>query len=235
VATAHIGAEPGAIAPCVLMPGDPRRAQRIAADLLEGARCVTEIRGILGFTGTYQGQPMTVMASGMGVPSISIYATELYRVYGVERIIRVGTAGALQESLMLGDVVIASAAHTDSTAATIRVPGVTLSLTPSPRLLAAAMAIAGPAAHVGPVFCSDYFYLDRPEVIERLIGLGTLAVEMEAAGLYSVALAEGREALTVLTISDHVKTGEVMDAETRETQYHDMVDIAARTLLDRSQ
>ncbi|SEL78391.1 purine-nucleoside phosphorylase [Streptacidiphilus jiangxiensis] len=231
--TPHIAAGPADFAPRVLMPGDPLRARRIAQDFLTDARQVTDVRGILGFTGTYRGEPMSVMASGMGAPSMSIYATELFRFYGVQRIIRVGTAGALQESLSLGDVIVVSAAHTDATAATVRVPGVTLSLAPSPRLLVDALAAAGDDAQVGPVLSSDYFYLDRPEVIDRLTALGTLAVEMEAAGLYAVAAAEQREALTVLTVSDHIRTGEAMDAATRETRYQRMVDIAARALLAR--
>lgn len=231
--TPHISAGPADFAPCVLMPGDPYRARRIAADLLTDARQVTDVRGILGFTGSYLGESMSVLASGMGAPSISIYATELFRFFGVRRIIRVGTAGALQESLALGDVIVVSAAHTDATTATIRVPGVTLSLAPSPLLLRDAMAAAGDAAHVGPVLSSDYFYLDRPEVIDWLAALGTLAVEMEAAGLYAVAAAEHGEALTVLTVSDNLRTGEAMDSATRETRYQRMVDIAARALLAR--
>ncbi|MEY9872035.1 purine-nucleoside phosphorylase [Streptacidiphilus sp. MAP12-33] len=233
MATPHISAEPGDFAPRVLMPGDPLRARRIAEDLLTDAKQVTDVRGILGFTGTYRGEPLSVMASGMGAPSMSIYATELFRFYGVRRIVRVGTAGALQESLGLGDVIVVSAAHTDATTATVRVPGVSLSLAPSPRLLVDAVSVAGDAAQVGPVLSSDYFYLDRPEVVDRLTALGTLAVEMEAAGLYAVAAAEGGEALTLLTVSDHIRTGEAMDSATRETRYQRMVDIAARALLVR--
>ena len=228
--TPHIAAGPDAIAPLVIMPGDPKRARRIAEELLDDPRLVTEVRGISGFTGTLRGRPVTVMASGMGAPSISIYATELFRFYSVERIIRVGTAGALQESLSLGDVVVASAAHTDSSLPTVCLSGVTLSLAPSPRLLAAAMA-AAPAARVGPVFSSDHFYLSRPALLDGLSGLGTLAVEMEAAGLYSVAAAEGREALTIVTISDHIRTGEAMSADLRESRYAAALDVAVRTLL----
>lgn len=228
--TPHIAAGPDEIAPLVIMPGDPKRARRIARELLDDARLVTEVRGIPGFTGTLRGRPVTVMASGMGAPSIGIYATELFRFYGVERIIRVGTAGALQESLSLGDVVVASAAHTDSSLPTVRMAGVTLSLAPSPRLLAAAMA-AAPAARVGPVFSSDHFYLSRPALLDGLTEVGTLAVEMEAAGLYGVAAAEGREALTIVTISDHIRTGEAMSAELRESRYEAALDVAVRTLL----
>lgn len=232
MATPHIAAEPGEIAPAVIMPGDPKRAQRIAEDLLDDPRLVTDTRGVLGFTGSVGGQPLTVLASGMGAPSISIYATELYRFYGVERIVRVGTAGALAASLRLGDVVIASAAHTDSSLPSLRVPGVTLALAPSPNLLSTAMA-AAPEALVGPVFSTDHFYLHRPDVLDALAGLGTLAIEMEAAGLYGVATAERREALTVVTITDHVRTGEQMPAELRETRYAAALDIAVRTLLTR--
>jgi len=231
--TPHIAAGPDEIAPLVIMPGDPRRAQRIANELLDDPRLVTEVRGIPGYTGTLQRRPVTVMASGMGAPSISIYATELFRFYGVKRIIRVGTAGALQDDLRLGDVVVASAAHTDSSLPTVRMAGVTLSLAPSPRLLAAAMA-AAPAARVGPVFSSDHFYLSRPALLDALSAVGTLAVEMEAAGLYGVAAAEGREALTVVTISDHIRTGEQMPAEIRESQYRAALDVAVRTLLTRT-
>jgi purine-nucleoside phosphorylase len=232
MATPHIAAEPGEIAPSVLMPGDPKRARHIAEGLFDDPRLVTDVRGVLGFTGSVGGRPLTVLASGMGGPSISIYATELYRFYGVERIVRIGTAGALAASLHLGDVVIASAAHTDSSTPTLLVPGVTLSLAPSSRLLATAMA-AAPAALVGPVFSSDHFYLDRPDVLDALTGMGTLAIEMEAAALYAVAAAERREALAVLTISDHVRTGEAMPAALRETRYEDALDVAVRTLLDR--
>jgi purine-nucleoside phosphorylase len=231
--TPHIAAGPGEIAPAVIMPGDPRRARRIAEQLLDDPRLVTEVRDIPGFTGRLRGRPVTVMASGMGAPSISIYATELFRFYGVERIVRVGTAGALTESLRLGDVVVASAAHTDSSLPTVRMAGVSLSLAPSPRLLYAAMA-AAPAARVGPVFSSDHFYLSRPTLLDALSEVGTLAVEMEAAGLYSVAAAEGREALTIVTISDHIRTGEEMPAELRESQYEAALDVAVSTLLARS-
>ena len=231
--TPHIAAGPDEIAPAVLMPGDPRRAERIAHDLLADSRLVTDVRGVPGFTGTIEGRPVTVMASGMGAPSISIYATELFRFYGVERIIRIGTAGALVDSLCLGDVVVASAAHTDSSLPTVRVAGVTLSLAPSPYLLCAAMA-AAPAARVGPVFSSDHFYLSRPGLLDALSDIGTLAVEMEAAGLYGVAAAEGREALTIVTISDHIRTGEEMSAELRESRYEAALDIAVRALIPRS-
>jgi purine-nucleoside phosphorylase len=235
VATPHIGAAPGEIAPLVLMPGDPHRARRIAETFLQGARQVTEVRGILGYTGHFEGQPMSVLASGMGIPSVSIYATELFRHYGVRRVVRVGTAGAIPAAVGVRDVVIASAAHTDSHLSQLLVDGVTLSLTPSYRLLRAAADAAARNAgsiHVGPVLTTDHFYLERPGVFDAMERCGALAVEMEAAGLYAVAAAEGCEALAVLTISDHVRTGESLSAQERETCFERMLDIAATALVD---
>lgn len=243
VGTPHIAAAPGDFAPLVLMPGDPRRARRIAETFLDDARLVTDVRGILGYTGSHRGVPMSVLASGMGIPSVSIYATELFRHYGVRRIVRVGTAGALPVSVAVRDVVIASAAHTDSSVSRLLVNGVTLSLAASYWSLRAAVDAAdavereasddspGGAVHIGPVFSSDHFYLDRPAVLDALERRGTLAVEMEAAGLYAVAAAEGGEALAVLTVSDHVRTGEALSAADRETCFDRAVRIAASALL----
>ena len=234
--TPHISAADGEIAPVVLMPGDPRRAARIADDVLTDARLVSDVRGIGVYTGTYQGRPMSVMASGMGLPSISIYATELYRFYGVRRIVRVGTCGAILPAVRVRDVVIASAAHTNSSVSGTLVPGLSLSLAPSYPLLRAAadaaQAVTGVGVHIGPVFASDHFYEWGPNAIETLTRLGTLAVEMEAAGLYSVALAEGGEALTVLTASDHLlDPSQDLTPQQRETSYRAMVTIAADALL----
>lgn len=231
MATPHIHAESGDFAPDVLMPGDPRRAMRIAETVLTDARLVTEVRGILGYTGTFDGRPVSVLASGMGMPSISIYATELYRFFDVRRIIRIGTAGGMAPHLEIGDVVIASAAHTDSAMSANRIPGIHYSHAPTWSLLAAAAAageVTGPPApdlvegadggkaapsrrrrrartprtYVGPVFSSDAFYADRPATTELLVKHGTLAVEMEAAALYATADVEGREALAICTVSD---------------------------------
>lgn len=240
--TPHIGAQAGDLAPDVLMPGDPRRATRIAETVLSDARLVTEVRGVLGYTGTFDGRPVSVVASGMGMPSMTIYATELFRFYDVQRIVRIGTAGAMAPHLELGDVVIASAAHTDSAIPAGRVPGVTYSHTPSFHLLAAAAEAAGVArrparpaeepptttggrrrrrarkgtVHVGPVFSTDLFYADRPETVQRLVDHGTLAVEMEAAALYGVADAERREALAICTVSDLLFKDAALSAEERE-------------------
>jgi len=240
MATPHIGAEPGDFAPDVLMPGDPRRAQRIAETVLEDARLVTEVRGIVGYTGSFDGRPVSVLASGMGIPSISIYATELFKFYGVERIIRIGTAGGMAHHLDVGDVVIAHAAHTDSHVSANKIPGIHYSHAASFALTAAAAAAAGvgPGAgaqaratetstgrrrrrkngsvYVGTVFSSDVFYADRPATMEAMVAHGTLAVEMEAAGLYAVADQHGKQALAICTISDLLFRDASLSADERE-------------------
>ncbi|MET9454386.1 purine-nucleoside phosphorylase [Streptomyces canus] len=231
--TPHISAAPGDFAPDVLMPGDPRRARRIAETILQDARLVTDVRGIEGYTGTYRGVPLSVLASGMGMPSVTIYATELFRFYGVRSIARVGTAGGIPASVGLRDVVVATAAHTDSAMGSRRIDGVHLSHTASFRLAAAAARAAGTGGHihVGPVFTTDHFYLERPALFERLEAHGTLAVEMEAAGLYATAAAEGGHALAVLTVSDHVRHAEALTPAERETDFDRAVTIAATALL----
>ena len=234
--TPHITAELGEIAPLVLMPGDPKRAARIAETLLTDAKLVSEVRGIGCYTGTYQGVPMSVMASGMGVPSISIYATELYRFYGVQRIVRVGTCGAILPGVKVRDVIISTASHSNSSSPQLEVPGLTLSYAPTFDLLRGAVAAAenteGVGVHVGPTYCSDHFYLSQPHWIQALADRGTLGVEMEAVGLYGAAMREGKEALVVLTASDHLlDASEDMSAEERETSFNAMVTIAAQALL----
>lgn len=240
MATPHIGAEPGDFAPDVLMPGDPRRAQRIAETVLDDARLVTEVRGILGYTGSFDGRPVSVLASGMGIPSISIYATELYKFFGVERIIRIGTAGGMARHLDVGDVVIAHAAHTDSHVSANKIPGIHYSHAASFALTAAAAVAAGVgpgtenhgrkeeggtgrrrrrksgAVHVGTVFSSDVFYADRPATMDAMVAHGTLAVEMEAAGLYAVADQHGKQALAICTISDLLFRDASLSSDERE-------------------
>ncbi|CAM5606930.1 purine-nucleoside phosphorylase [Streptomyces canus] len=231
--TPHLSAAPGDFAPDVLMPGDPRRARRIAETILQDARLVTDVRGIEGYTGTYRGVPLSVLASGMGMPSVTIYATELFRFYGVRSIVRVGTAGGIPASVGLRDVVVATAAHTDSAMGSRRIGGVHLSHAASFRLAAAAARAAGTGGHihVGPVFTTDHFYLERPALFEQLEAHGTLAVEMEAAGLYATAAAEGGRALAVLTVSDHVRHAEALTPAERETDFDRAVTIAATALL----
>ena len=237
MATAHISAAPGDFAPDVLMPGDPRRARHIAETVLDDARLVTEVRGILGYTGTHEGRPVSVLASGMGMPSIAIYATELFRFFGVRRIIRIGTAGGMSPILEVGDVVIATAAHTDSSLSANRIPGIHYSHAPNFALAAAAVAAAttttattgtttttgtgaasvgAGAVYAGAVLSSDAFYADRPQTTELLVKHGTLAVEMEAAALYAVADAEGGQALAICTISDLLFRDASLSADERE-------------------
>ncbi|MCL3776624.1 MULTISPECIES: purine-nucleoside phosphorylase [unclassified Actinomyces] len=237
MATPHIAAEPGDFAPAVLMPGDPRRAQRIAEAVLTDARLVTDVRGMLGFTGTYEGRPLSVMGSGMGQPSFTIYATELFSQFGVERIIRVGTAGGISPEVKVGDVVIATGAHTDSAMNQLRVPGVNFSAVADFRLALAAYE-AGVAAglgerlHAGTILSRDHFYFTPEGQTQALAGYGTLCVEMEAAALYGVAAEFGRQALAVLTVSDHLldHSGDMSAAE-RETRFQDSLALAVAAAL----
>lgn len=220
MATPHLSAEPGDFAPTVLMPGDPRRARRIAEELFDDPRAVTEVRGILGFTGTHGGAPVSVLASGMGGPSIAIYATELARFYGVTRIIRVGTAGGVHPDLGLGTVVAASVAHTDSAMTATWVPGVSFGAAPAFGLLRAAVEAAerdGIPLRVGAVLSSDTFYGDDRAL--RAAEFGTLAVEMEAATLYAVGAREGIETLALVTVTDDLTTGEQLSSAERETGF----------------
>ena len=234
MATPHISAQPGDLAPFVLMPGDPRRARRIAEEFLDDARLVTEVRGILGFTGTHDGRPVSVLASGMGGPSIAIYATELARFYDVTRIVRVGTAGGLQPGMPLGTVIAASVAHTDSAMTTGWVPGVALGAAPAFGVLRAAVETAerdGVPLRVGAVFSSDTFYGDDPSLPGRLAALGTLAVEMEAATLYAVGAKEGIETLALVTVTDDLTTGEQLSSDERETGFGAAAGLALAAVL----
>lgn len=240
MATPHIAAERGDFAPAVLFPGDPRRAKRIAELVLTEPRLVTDVRGMLGFTGTVAGQPLSVMGSGMGQPSATIYAHELFSEFDVQRIIRVGTAGGIAPTVAVGDVVIGLGAHTDSAMNQHRIPGVNFSAVASFDLAAAAVAAAraeGPSAedgaiHVGTIISRDHFYLEVPGQTEKLGQYGVLAVEMEAAALYAVAAEHGREALAVLTVSDHLldHSGD-MTAEERETKFQRALRLAVAAAL----
>lgn len=207
--TPHIAARPGQIAPAVLLPGDPRRAERIAARLMPGATKVSDVRGNGVYTGEVEGTPLTVMASGMGMPSTGIYATELFEHYDVQRIVRVGTAGGLSPDVAVGDVVIGLGAHTDSAFNDERIPGIRFAAMASYPLVAAAVAAAeelraDAAVHVAPIVSRDHFYGNPPEQVRLLAEHGTLAVEMEAAALYAIAAQHGRQALAVCTVSDHL-------------------------------
>jgi purine-nucleoside phosphorylase len=232
----HIGARPDQVAPYVLMPGDPLRARWIAQTFLEDAECYTEVRGMLGFTGTYRGERVSVQGSGMGLPSLSIYANELLDEYGVRTIVRVGSCGALTEDLALRDIVIASGACTDSSMNRIRFEGLDYAPVADFSLLRsaydAALGRAMPAkTHVGLLFSSDSFYHPRPELAARLVEYGALAVEMEASALYTLAAKFKARALAVCTVSDHIVTGEQTSSHEREQTFDDMVEVALAAIL----
>jgi purine-nucleoside phosphorylase len=227
----HIGAEPGQIAPYVLLPGDPLRARWIAETFLEDATCYSEVRGMYGYTGTYRGERVSVQGSGMGLPSLSIYVTELFAEYDVRSVVRVGSCGALTEELALRDLVIASGACTDSSMNRIRFEGLDYAPVADFDLLRAAHDASTArdlqvAAKVGLVFSGDTFYSPRPELTRRMADYGVLAVEMEASALYTLAAEFGRRALAVCTVSDHIVTGEQTTAQEREETFTDMVGIA---------
>jgi purine-nucleoside phosphorylase len=231
----HISAQPGEIAARVLLPGDPLRAQWIAETFLESAKCYSKVRGMLGFTGTYRGVEVSVQGSGMGMPSASIYAHELINDYGVQSLIRVGTCGALSAKLRLRDVVAAIGSSTDSAMNRLRFDGlVDYAPVADFGLLRTAVDVAnarGVALVVGPIFAADAFYTDRPDLYDRLAAYGVLAVEMESAALYTIAARFGVRALTLLTVSDHIKTGEHSTAHERQETFAQMVDIALDTVI----
>ncbi len=225
----HINAEAGAIASTVLMPGDPLRAKFIAETFLENAVCYNEVRGMYGYTGFYKGKRISVQASGMGIPSISIYAHELINSYGVKNIIRVGTCGSLREDVKIKDVIIAMAASHDSNINLQRFEGMTYAPTASFELLNKAYLAAqklGIEVKVGNIFTTDTFYHDVFEDWKRWANFGVLAVEMETAGLYTLAGKYGVNALTIMTVSDHLVTGEATSAAERQTTFTEMMKIA---------
>jgi purine-nucleoside phosphorylase len=227
--TIHIGAAPGDIAETVLMPGDPLRARWAAETFLDNPVCVNETRGMLGYTGTWRGSRVTIHGSGMGMPSLSIYANELIRDFGAKTLIRIGSAGGMQPHVKLRDVVLAMTSSTMSTPS----KGFFRELNYAPcadfNLLQSAFAAAqkkGVATHVGGIYSSDVFYDERPDLNEQMTRHGILAVEMEAAELYTVAARYQCRALAVLTISDHLQTGEALPSADRQSSFGDMVEIA---------
>ncbi|GAB3598058.1 purine-nucleoside phosphorylase [Microbacterium tumbae] len=229
----HIAAEPGRIAPVVLFPGDPLRAKWIAETFLDDAELYTETRGMLGFTGTWEGHRVSVQGSGMGVPSMSIYANELFQDYDVQTIVRVGSCGALTERLKVRDIVIANGACTDSGVNRVRFHGLDYAPVADFSLLRAAVEASEsepPEAdvHVGLLLSSDQFYSTRPELNEPFVRHGVLGVEMETSGLYTLAAYHGRRALSICTVSDHIVTGEQTTATEREQTFGDMIRIALR-------
>ncbi|MCU9847378.1 purine-nucleoside phosphorylase [Defluviimonas sp. WL0024] len=227
--TIHIGAKSGEIAETVLMPGDPYRAKWAAETFLKDAVCVNQVRGMLGFTGTWNGHRVTIQGSGMGMPSLSIYANELIREYGAKTLIRIGSAGAMLDTVKLRDVVIAMTASTISTPSRGFFKEMQFAPAADFGLLERAVAAArakGTRIHVGGIYSADVFYDERPDLTEMLARHGVLAVEMEAAELYTVAARHGARALAVLTVSDHLLTHEALPSEDRERSFGDMVEIA---------
>ena len=236
--TPHINAAPGDFAPIVLMPGDPKRSRFIAENFLENTRLVNDVRGVQGYTGTYQGVPVSVMASGMGMPSIGIYSHELFHVYGVEGILRVGSCGAMRKDVRVRDIILGQGACTDSRfVAQFRLPGDF-----APLADFALLSLAAEKAremklpfHVGNLLSSDVFYKDEEGVppeetaTARWAKMGVLAVEMESAALYMTAARAGKRALAICTVSDHLITGESTTSEERQNSFTDMITLALRT------
>ncbi len=229
----HIEAKKGEIAQTVLMPGDPMRAKWIAETFLKDAHCYNDVRGMLGYTGTYHGKPVSVQGSGMGIPSAMIYYHELINDYGVKNIIRVGTAGSYQKEVKIRDIVLAMAASTTSGINNSRFINADYAPTANFELLLKAASYAkekGIAIKAGNVLSSDEFYTDDPEDYKLWAKFGVLCVEMEASGLYTIAAKYNIRALAILTISDSLVTGERSSADERESTFRDMVDIALHLL-----
>ena len=225
----HIGAKAGQIAPTVLMPGDPLRAKHIAETFLDDAVCFNEVRGMLGFTGMYGGKRISVMGSGMGIPTISIYVTELVTQYHVKSVIRIGTCGGMQPQMKIGDIVLAMATSTDSQINKLRFGGMDYAPTASFLLLLKAYQAAlrrNARVMVGPVLSSDTFYGDDPNWWKIWADYGILAAEMETAGLYTLAAKYKIDALSILTVSDNPLTGEEASSEERQKKFMQMVEIA---------
>ncbi len=231
--TPHLSAGPGEFAEAVLLPGDPLRAKHIADRFFDDAVQVNAVRNALGFTGTYRGMAVSVLGTGMGIPSASIYTKELVTEYGVERLVRVGSCGAVQDDLGLRDVILAAGACTDSGVNRARYAGLDFAAIADFGLLRSAAEAAerhGVDVRVGNVHSADLFY-DPRGLAPTMQAMGVLAIEMEAAGIYGVAAEFGARALTVLTVSDHVLSGEQTSSEERETTFDDMVAIALDGLI----
>lgn len=227
--TPHISAAIGDIAETVLLPGDPYRAKWAAETFLDNPKLVNEVRGMFGFTGTYKGNPVTIHGSGMGMPSLSIYANELITEYGAKTLIRIGSCGAMQEDIKVRDVIIGMTATTLSTPSRGIFKDINFAPCADFGLLEKAVAAArakGTATHVGNIYSSDVFYDERPDLNEIMIRHGILGVEMEAAELYNLAARHGVRALAVLTVSDHLITHEALPSSERESSFGDMVEIA---------
>ncbi|MFB9757766.1 purine-nucleoside phosphorylase [Ectobacillus funiculus] len=225
----HIEAKQGEIAETILLPGDPLRAKYIAETFLEDAACYNHVRGMFGFTGTYKGKRVSVQGTGMGIPSISIYVNELIQSYGVKNLIRVGTCGGIQKDVKVRDVILAMTSCTDSSINRLTFPGFDFSPCANFDLLRKAYEAGigkGLYVRVGNVLTADIFYRESMDIVKKLGDYGVLAVEMETTALYTLAAKYGVNALSVLTVSDHIFTGEETTAEERQTTFNDMITIA---------
>ncbi len=232
MATKHMNAAPGDFAETVLMPGDPLRAQYITDTYLEDARRVSDVRNMWGFTGTYKGMAVSVMAHGMGIPSASIYCTELITEYGVKRVVRVGSCGTSHPDVQLRDIIIAMGASTDSSCNRIRFGGYDYAALASFDLVSKAVDAAERNKvryHVGNIFSADLFYTPDPGMFETLAKYNVYGVEMEAAGIYPIAAENGAEALAICTVSDDIRTGEHLSTDERQTTFDEMIRVALET------
>ncbi|MRH44760.1 purine-nucleoside phosphorylase [Aquibacillus halophilus] len=231
----HIGAKTGDIADKILLPGDPLRAKYIAENFLENVTCYNEVRGMYGYTGTYKGEKVSVQGTGMGVPSISIYVNELIQSYDVQKLIRVGTCGAIQKDVQVRDVILASTSTTDSQMNRMVFGGVDFAPNADFQLLKNAYDTGiekGLELKVGNVFTSDSFYRDNGlELFHLLAKYNVLAVEMETTALYTLAAKFNRQALSVLTVSDHILTGEETSSEERQTTFNEMIEVSLETAI----
>lgn len=232
--TPHINATPSDFAKTVLMPGDPLRAKFIAENFLDNARLVNNVRGIQGYTGTYMGAPVSVMASGMGMPSMGIYSYELFNFFEVENIIRIGSLGGIADNVKLRDIIFGMGACTNSSyGEQFRLGG---SFAPISDFGILTLAVneakaRGVRYHVGNVLSSDIFYNDTPDYNDAWYNMGVLGVEMESAALYMNAARANKKALAIFTVSDHIRRGESLDADARQNSFTDMMEIALRTAI----
>ena len=232
MATKHMNAAPGDFAETVLMPGDPLRAQYIADTWFDNSRRVTDVRNMWGFTGEYKGKPISVMAHGMGIPSVSIYVTELIESYGVKRVLRVGSCGTSHPDVKMRDLIIAQGASTDSNVNRMRFGGYDLAALASFDLVQKAVAAAEAQKvryHVGNIFSADLFYTPDPDMFETLAKYNVYGVEMEAAGLFPIAAEHGVEALAICTVSDDIRSGEALTTDERATTFDQMITVALET------
>ena len=234
MATPHINAAPGDFAETVLMPGDPQRAQYIAESFLDDARRVTDVRNMWGFTGAYKGSPVSVMAHGMGIPSVSIYVHELLAEFGVQRVIRVGSCGTTHPDVALRDVIIGMGASTDSGVNRMRFGGYDLAALASFDLVEKAVAAARAAGirfHVGNLFSADLFYTPDKAMFDTMATYDVLGIEMEAAGIFPIAAEFNAEALAICTVSDDIPNGRHLSSEERATTFNEMISVALETAI----